>query len=148
MTRSNACGGARGTFESGRVLYYELRDVADADPLVPSGGGLYLFAVGFRFYRGVRIIFYVYLFDCRVVCSVRCFIGVAARGHGSAWRAAAGPGRGGRGPRGARGAGGAFEFCARFSHTSHTRICRVPCRVCVQPSLFSVHPRTRVNSVW
>ena len=47
VTRSNACGGAHGTFESGRVLYYELRDVADADPLVlPGRGGLYLFAVG------------------------------------------------------------------------------------------------------
>ena len=102
----------------------------DADPLVPGGWALFICCASFRFYRGVRIIFYVYLFDCRVVCSVRCFIGVAARGHGSAWRAAAGPGRGGRGPRGARGAGGAFEFCARFSHTSHTRIsaeCRVAC---------------------
>ena len=59
VTRSNACGGARGTFESGRVLYYELRDVADADPLVPSGRRALFICCGFR---GVRITFKFYIF--------------------------------------------------------------------------------------
>ena len=47
VTRSNACGGARGTFESGRVLYYELRDVRTWPMLTPScSGGRALFICG------------------------------------------------------------------------------------------------------